>query len=50
LPTENFVPPDDLEFYLMGKLEGREAPKQPVRKDATAATGGTEAAQFGQQP
>ncbi len=50
LPTEKFVPPSDLEFYLMGKLEGRKAPKEPTRANAAPSAGGTDAAQFGQQP
>ena len=27
LPTEAFVEPSDVEFYLMGKLEGKRQPK-----------------------
>ena len=27
LPTDAYVEPDDLEFYLLGRLEGREKPK-----------------------
>jgi pilus assembly protein CpaC len=49
LPTENFVPPGDMEFYLMGQLEGRKAPEQPARKESSPA-GGTDGAQFGHQP
>lgn len=49
LPTESFVPPGDLEFYLMGKLEHRKAPEQPARQEPAPA-GGTEGAQFGHQP
>jgi pilus assembly protein CpaC len=31
LPTDGFVPPEDLEFYLLGRLEGRgKAPPRPV--------------------
>jgi pilus assembly protein CpaC len=50
LPTDKFVPPNDLEFYLMGRLEGSKKPKEPVRANPTPTSGGTDAAQFGQQP
>jgi pilus assembly protein CpaC len=47
LPTESFVPPSDLEFYLMGKLEARKAPE---RQTLSSPKGGTDRAQFGHQP
>ncbi|MGI9326592.1 MAG: type II and III secretion system protein family protein [Pseudomonadales bacterium] len=34
LPTDNFIEPSDMDFYLMGRLEGR-----PAKEDAS--TGGT---------
>jgi pilus assembly protein CpaC len=49
LPTENFVPPSDLEFYLMGRLEGRKAPES-ARHSLSSPKGGTDQAQFGHQP
>jgi pilus assembly protein CpaC len=50
LPTESFVPPSDLEFYLMGKLEARKAPEAPARRTLASPRGGTDRAQFGHQP
>ena len=43
LPTDSFVPPRDLEFYLMGRMESREGKKSPVH----SAKGGIESARFG---
>lgn len=35
LPTDSFVPPQDLEFYLLGRMEGRS--KHPARAGGPAA-------------
>jgi pilus assembly protein CpaC len=37
LPTDSFVEPSDIEFYLMGRLEGRKQEKGP----SSVETGGT---------
>lgn len=36
LPTDSFVPPSDLEFYLLGRMEAR--PKKQSATDQSAAT------------
>jgi pilus assembly protein CpaC len=45
LPTDKFVEPSDLEFYLTGALQGKEAPKNPA-----PANQGSLPAEFGRQP
>jgi pilus assembly protein CpaC len=50
LPTDNYVPPSDIDFYLLGRMEAR---KKPASQTAQAmafdpATGGT-SGQFGHQ-
>lgn len=47
LPTDSFVPPDDLEFYLMGKMEKR-SPKPP-EPDATQSGGAEQEKTFGHE-
>ena len=46
LPTDSFIEPDDVDFYLMGRTEGRQ-PKQRV--GAGSGKGGM-SGNFGQQP
>ena len=41
LPTDGFVEPDDVEFYLMGRLESRHA-AVPARMPAPVAGSGQE--------
>jgi pilus assembly protein CpaC len=48
LPTDTFVPPNDWEFYLMGRMESRNAPRTK-RFAPSTATGGTESGKFGHQ-
>lgn len=48
LPTDSFVPPDDLEFYLLGKMEAREAPAR-AHSASDPGKGGPEGARFGHQ-
>ncbi len=44
LPTDSFVPPSDREFYLMGRMEGRDG--KAARKPESSK-GGAEGARFG---
>lgn len=43
LPTDSFVPPSDLEFYLMGRMESRKDERPRIQ----SSKGGVEAARFG---
>ncbi|MGH2670801.1 MAG: type II and III secretion system protein family protein, partial [bacterium] len=40
LPTDSFVPPSDLEFYLLGRSEGQVSPPPPARPAPRRETGG----------
>ena len=44
LPTDQFIEPDDFEFYLLGNLEGKEKtkPSAPVPKPSSSKTHGLE--------
>lgn len=44
LPTDSFVPPSDMEFYLTGRTESKNA---PAADRLTSSKGGTEKAKFG---
>jgi pilus assembly protein CpaC len=44
LPTDSFIEPDDKDFYLMGRMEGR----KPEDKSEAAQSGGTDG-EFGHQ-
>lgn len=46
LPTDSFVPPSDLEFYLLGRMESGKAPARPVSETSTPG-GGASAGRFG---
>jgi pilus assembly protein CpaC len=48
LPTDSFVPPTDLEFYLMGKMESREPTASPASIPELIETG-PERNRFGHQ-
>ena len=48
LPTDSFVPPDDLEFYLFGQMEGRKEKAQSMPARA-GLRGGFDGATFGHQ-
>ena len=47
LPTDSFVPPNDLEFYLLGKLESEKTSDSDTINHHMR--GGFEAAKFGHQ-
>ncbi|MFH0343095.1 MAG: type II and III secretion system protein family protein [Chromatiales bacterium] len=50
LPTDQFVEPNDVEFYLMGRTEGRAAPRpRPTSMTSSKAGAGGMSGQFGQQ-
>lgn len=51
LPTDAYVPPNDLEFYLLGRLEGRQEnvdeSQQPSYAPTTSEAGGLDGGYFG---
>jgi len=48
LPTDNFVPPNDMEFYLLGRMESRKASdKKSASADTPALAGGLDGLSFG---
>ncbi len=49
LPTDSFIPPNDLEFYLLGKMEGKEKSKSNTNPVNHTSLGGFEGARFGHQ-
>jgi pilus assembly protein CpaC len=49
LPTDNYVPPSDIDFYLLGRMEARKPTEQTAQSMVfDPATGGT-SGQFGHQ-
>jgi pilus assembly protein CpaC len=42
LPTDQFIEPDDFEFYLLGNLEGKEKTKSPAPQSSSGKTHGLE--------
>jgi pilus assembly protein CpaC len=50
LPTDSFVPPDDVDFYVLGRTESRKARNRWVRNDANpiSSKGGLDG-EYGQQ-
>jgi pilus assembly protein CpaC len=48
LPTDNFVAPNDLEFYLLGRMEGRQRRDEQAAASATV-TASPEAQNFGHE-
>ena len=48
LPTDGFVEPNDLEFYLLGRMEGRK-PGAEKSETSAAATASAEAKGFGHE-
>ncbi len=48
LPTDNFVAPNDLEFYLLGRMEGRQ-PSDQKNEPGSAVTASPEAQSFGHE-
>jgi pilus assembly protein CpaC len=53
LPTDSFVAPSDVEFYLMGRMEARRAPEDPDRSPAASSSsvsgGAPDGGRFGHQ-
>lgn len=49
LPTDHFVEPDDIDFYWMGRIEGRHATPRPHGVSLAARRGGM-TGHFGQRP
>ena len=48
LPTDSFVPPNDLEFYLLGRMESRKGePKRNTLPSLIHGVGGTDGLSFG---
>ncbi len=47
LPTDSFIPPDDLEFYLLGKMQGKD--KSQSTPPGHNSLGGFEGVRFGHQ-
>nr|WP_305907142.1 hypothetical protein [Methylomarinum sp. Ch1-1]MDP4519868.1 hypothetical protein [Methylomarinum sp. Ch1-1] len=48
LPTDNYVQPDDIDFYLLGRMEGRATEKTRSAPTYNPSSGGT-VGQFGHQ-
>ena len=50
LPTDSFVPPDDVDFYVLGRTESRKARNRWVKNDANpiSSKGGLDG-EYGQQ-
>jgi pilus assembly protein CpaC len=48
LPTDSFIPPTDLEFYLMGRMETHKAPASPKPSQSIIDVG-PESYRFGHQ-
>lgn len=49
LPTENYVPPGDIDFYLLGRMEDRKAPVKTVKGPVFDPSAGGTTGQFGHQ-
>jgi pilus assembly protein CpaC len=49
LPTDNFVAPNDLEFYLMGRMEGRQPRDQKQDAQSAALAASPDAQKFGHE-
>lgn len=49
-PGDNFHPPDRLEFYLQGQLEGRGQPSQGLKDKVSPTIEGGMEGEFGHQP
>ena len=48
LPTDSFVPPDDMEFYLLGRMEGRaESDQESKQTSPPILAGGLDGVSFG---
>jgi pilus assembly protein CpaC len=49
LPTDNYVEPDDIEFYLLGRMEARKAQMNTAQSQVVDPTIGGTSGQFGHQ-
>lgn len=49
LPTDNYVEPDDIEFYLLGRMESRKKPINTAQSPVFDPTVGGTTGQFGHQ-
>jgi pilus assembly protein CpaC len=49
LPTDNYVAPDDIDFYLLGRMEGRNARAQTAQAPLLDPSSGGTTGQFGHQ-
>lgn len=49
LPTDSFVPPSDLDFYILGQMEGRQAEAKSEQSDRGVAEASPESGNFGHQ-
>ena len=47
LPTDSFVPPSDIEFYLLGRMEARESGERETGVAPASLQGGTDGLSFG---
>jgi pilus assembly protein CpaC len=47
LPTDAFVPPSDIEFYLLGKMEARKDPKHVVPMQTNLSSSSLASSEFG---
>ena len=47
LPTDAFVPPSDIEFYLLGKMEARKDPKHVVPMQTNLSSSSLASSKFG---
>ena len=47
--TDNFVPPNDLEFYLLGKMEGRAPREERETSDSSTVSASPETQRFGHE-
>jgi pilus assembly protein CpaC len=49
LPTDNFVPPNDLEFYLLGRMEGKAPRDDSKTTQSTSVSVSSETQRFGHE-
>jgi len=49
LPTDNYVPPSDIDFYLLGRMEARKPTQQTAQAPVFDPANGGSSGQFGHQ-
>jgi pilus assembly protein CpaC len=49
LPTDNYVPPSDIDFYLLGRMEARKPAEQTAQSKVFDPANGGTSGQFGHQ-